>query len=142
MTPPGHPRLVDSQTPLDPAPAADDSASRSSAPQDPPAQAPSPRGSDLRLDWAPLPRQAQPVPAPSVREQALNDARSNTHRPTAEARMAQRVGDSGLQEEALGNGRRRFRKGGACADVQRTQIAQLNPFDTRLQDLNVAKPCD
>ena len=56
--------------------------------------------------------------------------------------MAQPVGDDRLQEEALGDGRRRFRKGTVCADVHRTHIAQLNPFDSRLRDLNVAKPCD
>ena len=79
---------------------------------------------------------------PSVRDQALTDPRSNTRRPTAEARMAQAVGDNRLQEEARGDGRRRLRKDGACVDVQRTQMAQLNPFDSRLQDLNVGKPCD
>ena len=105
-----------------------------------PAPSPSPGG--LRLDWNPPPRSARAASAPTVREQALNDARSNTQRPAPEARMAQNVGDDSLREEALGDARRRFRKGAACVDVHRTHIAQLNPFDARLRDIQVAKPCD
>jgi hypothetical protein len=110
--------------------------------RDPPSPpAPSPGGS-LRLDWTPPSRPARRGNTPSVREQALNDARANTQRRSFEARMTQAVGDDRLQEETLGDGRRRIRKGAVCADVHRTHIAQLNPFDSRLRDLNVAKPCD
>jgi hypothetical protein len=147
ITLPGGPRPIDSPVPQRPSPNAAGTADpqpRLSPPlQDPPAPpAPSPDKSALRLDWAPPSRPAQQSNTPSVREQALNDARSNTQRPSAESRMAQNVGDDRLQEEALGDGRRRIRKGTVCADVHRTHIAQLNPFDSRLRDVNVAKPCD
>jgi hypothetical protein len=147
ITLPGDPRPPDSppsQLPsLNSAGIADPLPGPALAQQDPPTPpAPSPGKSALRLNWAPPSRPTHPASAPTVREQALNDARSNTQRTTAEARMAQSVGDDRLQEEVLGDGRRRIRKDAACADVHRTHIAQLNPFDARLRDLHVAKPCD
>ena len=56
--------------------------------------------------------------------------------------MAGDFGNDRLQEEALGEGRLRLRKGTGCVEVHRTNTAQLNPFDPRLRDLNVTKPCD
>lgn len=56
--------------------------------------------------------------------------------------MAQNVCGDSLQEEALGDGRRRLRKGAACVDMHRTTIAQINPYDDRLRDIQVAKACD
>jgi hypothetical protein len=147
ITPQRKPEPGDSPLPQLPSPDAaaigDRQPSPSSTLQEPPSAAPaSPGKSTLRLDWTPPSRPAQPSSTPSVREQALNDARANTQGLRAEARMAQAVGDDRLQEEALGDGRRRIRKGTVCADVHRTHIAQLNPFDSRLRDLNVAKACE
>ena len=110
------------------------------SPAPPPASSPIP--GKLQLDWTP-PRSTRSNPSsPTLREQVLNDTRANTPRQTPEARLARTVGDDKLSEEALGDGRRRFRQGSGCADVHRTNIAQLNPFDARLKDTQVAKPCD
>lgn len=103
----------------------------------------SPPSTPLRLDLTPLPRSGLSTPPFSVRGQALNDARSNTVRGPIEARFAERLGsDETLREEDLGHGQRRFRRGAACVDMYRTQIAQLNPFDERLRDIRVGKVCE
>lgn len=148
VTPPGNARPADVPPPplpeatpaADPAPVSTQTL-RDPSPQPAPAPSPSPGGS-LWFEGPTLSKSARPGNTPSVREQVLNDPRANKLRPGPEASMARIAGAGQLQEEDLGDGRRRLRKGAACVDVHRTHIAQLNPFDSRLRDLNVAKPCD
>ena len=133
--------------PFDESPAritADPTAPRDAAQSVPSApSAPTAAAAPLRLDWTPPSRSAHAASAPTVREQALNDSRSNIAPLAPQARLAQNLGGDGrLHEEALGDGSRRFRKGTACVDVHTTHIARLNPFDERLRDTRVAKACD
>lgn len=108
-----------------------------------PSATPPPIATPSRLDLAPPMHWSRAASSPSVREQALDDARANPRPTTPEARLAQNLGaDTVLREEALGPDRRRFRRGTACIEAHSTRIARLNPFDDRFRDLQVAKPCD
>lgn len=66
---------------------------------------------------------------PDVRSQALSDPRANSRsNSTPDMRMAQSLGDGRITEQNLGDGRRRFRQNGKCAQSQPTRASQLNPF--------------
>lgn len=104
---------------------------------------PPPIATPLRLNLTPPMRWSRAASSPSARDQALDDARANPPRSTHWDRLAQNLAaDTVLREEALGPDRRRFRKGTACIEAHSTRIARLNPFDDRVRDLQVAKPCD
>jgi hypothetical protein len=70
---------------------------------------------------------------PSPLGAALNDARSNTPRPSAGERMAQTLGtDTRLREEIRPDGSVRFRQGGNCFDARESRAAGLDPYNTAI----------
>lgn len=100
----------------------------------PPAvDAPSPAASvpdpGIKLDLS-LPRRAAAASAPrSMREQMLNDPRSNTPRATLESRVATVAGSVELVEERMDATRMRVKQRGGCVEVHVSRNAQIDPFD-------------
>jgi hypothetical protein len=91
----------------------------------PPAPAASaPRDLDLRLPSA----VASPR-SPSLREQTLNDPRSNTPRASVESRIAALNGPDRWEAEPMDATRTRWRRNGKCIEVHVARNAQIDPYN-------------
>jgi hypothetical protein len=91
----------------------------------PPAPAVSaPRELDLR--W---PSSVASPRSPSLREQWLNDPRSNTPRASVEPRVAAVAGSSAMTEERMDDTKTRFRQNGECIEVHVSRDAQINAWN-------------
>jgi hypothetical protein len=88
------------------------------------ASASAPRDLDLALP----PAQASPR-SPSLREQWLNDPRSNTPRATVESRIAALNGPDRWQAEPMDATRTRWRRNGKCIEVHVSRNAQIDPYN-------------
>jgi hypothetical protein len=76
-----------------------------------------------------IPR-ATAVPArPSMRDQMINDPRSNSAHATVESRIAAVAGTDVLVEERMDATRTRVRQHGQCVEVHESRAAQLDPFN-------------
>jgi hypothetical protein len=99
-----------------------------SVPSDPTATveaaASSPRDIDLRL-----PSAAASPRSPSLREQGLNDPRSNTPRATVESRIAALNGPDRWEAEPMDATRTRWRRNGKCIEVHVSRNAQIDPYN-------------
>lgn len=70
------------------------------------------------------------VPArPSMRDQMINDPRSNSAHATVESRVAAVVGTDVLVEERMDATRKRVRQHGQCVEVHESRAAQIDPFN-------------
>jgi len=70
------------------------------------------------------------VPAqPSMRDQMINDPRSNSARATVESRVAAVAGTDVLVEERMDATRTRVRQRGQCVEVHESRAAQLDPWN-------------
>lgn len=70
------------------------------------------------------------VPAqPSMRDQMINDLRSNSARATVESRVAAVAGTDVLVEERMDATRTRVRQRGQCVEVHESRAAQLDPWN-------------
>jgi hypothetical protein len=121
-----------------------------------PSAKPAPAGADAATSHepasptgSPLPTTAEQLPATATapgrstlqltlpnlsagarRNPAMDDPRGNT--PTSsigQKLVAAMGGDGRWEEEIMGEGRRRMRRGNTCVDVQRSRNAELNPFN-------------
>lgn len=89
-----------------------------------PASAPASRPLDLR------PSRALALPAkPTLRDQMLNDPRSNSPTTTVESRVAAVAGSVDMSTERLDDTRTRVRQRGKCIEVHVSRNAQLDPYN-------------
>jgi hypothetical protein len=88
------------------------------------AAASAPRDIDLRL-----PSTAASPRSPSLREQWLNDPRSNTPRATVESRIAALNGPDRWEAEPMDATRTRWRRNGKCIEVHVSRNAQIDPYN-------------
>ena len=89
-----------------------------------PASAPASRPLDLRLS----PALAAPA-RPTLREQMLNDPRSNSPAVTVESRVAAVAGSVDISTERMDDTRTRVRQRGGCIEVHVARNAQLDPYN-------------
>jgi hypothetical protein len=89
-----------------------------------PAAASAPRDLDLAVP----PALAAPR-SPSLREQWLNDPRSNTPRATVESRIAAVSGPDRWEAEPMDATRTRWRRNGKCIEVHISRNAQIDPYN-------------
>lgn len=88
------------------------------------ASAPASRALDLS------PRRALAVPArPTMRDQMLNDPRSNSPSGTIESRVAAVAGSVDMSAERMDDNRLRVRQRGKCIEVHGSRNAQLDPYN-------------
>jgi hypothetical protein len=66
---------------------------------------------------------------PSLRDQGLNDPRSNTPRATVESRIAATSGPDRWEAEPMDDTRTRWRRNGKCIEVHVARNAQIDPFN-------------
>lgn len=67
--------------------------------------------------------------SPSLRDQWLNDPRSNTTRPSVESRIAALNGPDRWQAEPMDATRTRWRRNGECIEVHVARNAQIDPYN-------------
>jgi hypothetical protein len=109
-----------------------------------PAPAPTAPNTNAALEWRP-PRSADAASAPrSMRDQMLNDPRTNSPKPRVETRIAAVAGSTEWTEEAMDATRRRMQKNGRCIEVHIARNAQIDPWNQSAQPTPKAvKPsCD
>jgi hypothetical protein len=96
---------------------------------DPAAAAPAPAASAPRdLDLT-LPSAVASPRSPSLREQTLNDPRSNTPRASVESRIAALNGPDRWEAEPMDATRTRWRRNGKCIEVHVARNAQIDPYN-------------
>jgi hypothetical protein len=99
-----------------------------------------PSGAPLNLS---LPRER--AQAPQQRHPALDDARSNSPRPTLASAIAAAALGGSWTEERLGPDTVRFRRGNLCIDAHRPRVATLNAISDAARAtpwaLGPPKPC-
>ena len=66
---------------------------------------------------------------PSLRDQGLDDPRSNTPRASVESRIAAMSGPDRWQAEPMDATRTRWRRNGKCIEVHVARNAQIDPFN-------------
>ena len=98
------------------------------------AVAPAPAASSpQRLNLA-LPGQMRTTPfAPTARDQALNDPRSNTAKPTVEYRIADATGTLPITVQSTTDGldSTMIRQGSKCTKINKARVATIDPMDER-----------
>jgi hypothetical protein len=112
----------------------------SAAPERPPgaASAVEPRPLDLTA-----PRALAAPAQRSMRNQALNDPRSNSVKPTVETRVAAVAGTPDMEEERMDATRLRIRQFGRCIEVHVSRNAQIDPWNQSVQPTpKLVKPCN
>jgi hypothetical protein len=67
--------------------------------------------------------------SPSLRDQWLNDPRSNTPRATVESRIAALNGPDRWEAEPMDATRTRWRRNGKCIEVHVARNAQIDPYN-------------
>ena len=88
-----------------------------------------------RLNLA-LPNQMRtPSAAPTAREQALNDPRANTAKPTVEYRVADATGTLPITVQSTTDGldSTMVRQGSKCTKINKARIATIDPIDERFR---------
>jgi len=63
-----------------------------------------------------------------MKDQILNDARSNSPHASVESRVAAMAGSSAMTEERMDDSKTRFRQNGQCIEVHVSRDAQTNPW--------------
>lgn len=87
-----------------------------------------------------LPRAASGVER--RRNPALDDPRANTAKATIESRLAAVMGDGRWTEQLLPDGRRIYRNGAECIELQPARIEQIDGFNKSFSPKPMAaKPC-
>ena len=89
--------------------------------------------SPQRLNLA-LPAQMRAAPAsPTAREQALNDPRANTIKPTVEYRIADATGTLPITVQSTTDGldSTMVRQGSKCTKINKARVATIDPMDER-----------
>lgn len=95
-----------------------------------------------KLDLGLPPRVAGASAPRSMREQMLNDPRSNSPRATVESRVAAVAGSVDIVEERMDATRMRVRQRGACVEVHVSRNAQIDPFNQSVSPTpKIVKPC-
>ncbi|MDM4767263.1 hypothetical protein [Pelomonas sp. SE-A7] len=102
----------------------------------PRSEAPTPPA-PLRLGLPSAPRAASAPPRDSMLAQMLNDPRSNTRRAaTAEAAVADTVGNPVAEETQIAEGHRLIKKNGICTELRDlVQRQHLDPYNKNLMPL-------
>jgi hypothetical protein len=67
--------------------------------------------------------------SPSMRDQSLNDPRSNTPRASVESRIAALNGPDRWEAEPMDATRTRWRRNGKCIEVHVARNAQIDPYN-------------
>jgi hypothetical protein len=105
----------------------------------PPEAASAPHAAALSLPGAAM----TPPRAQSMRDQMLNDPRSNSPRATVESRIAALNGPDHWEVEPMDATRSRWRRNGRCIEVHEARNAQIDPYNQTFSPTPKAvKPCD
>lgn len=132
-TPPAVPRApaaparsVAPRAPAGPSPARTVNGGPAAPPATAPAEAAASAARELKLT---LPSAVAAPRSPSLRDQWLNDPRSNTPRASVESRIAALNGPDRWEAEPMDATRTRWRRNGKCIEVHVSRNAQIDPYN-------------
>jgi hypothetical protein len=76
-----------------------------------------------------VPRATATAPPRRMKDQALNDPRTNSPRASVESRVATVSGTTAVTEERMDDNKTRLRQNGGCIEVHVSRDAQTNPWN-------------